>query len=351
MTRFMFSLAAVVSIAGSASAGVAPGDIVFTSQQGNSINLLSGGSVTQLYVNPNPSARMASIVLGPNGNFFVTDGRLPGNPAAGILEVSNLFTGASVSTFTDGPLLTNPVGMAYDAPTNQFIVVNNPSGQGFPNPDDGVVGVPFNSPGAASTLFSEPNPAGPNPRYEGGVYTIPNGQGGYYITSINGGVDQGTGSDTQASTLWSLNPDGGGGFSMSSSPVIDFSQSEFGGAFSYTSIRGITEANGSLFVTDTDAGQILRLDLDGSGALSGFAVIASGLDQPESIIFNPFTGELVFSERGGLTDSKISSINPDGTGYEILLEGEHARGFYIVPTPGTGALLLLSGLAAVRRRR
>jgi hypothetical protein len=294
---------------------------------------------------------MASIVLGPNGNFFVSDGRLPGNPAAGILEISNLFTGAIASVFTDGPLLTNPVGMAYDSPSNQFIVVNNPSGQSFPNPDDGVVGVPFNSPGAASTLFSEPDPAGPNPRYEGGVYTIPNGQGGYYITSINGGVDSGSGGDSQASTLWSLNPDGGGGFAMSSSPVVDFSQSEFGGAFSYTSIRGITEANGSLFVTDTDAGEILRLDLDGSGSVFGFAVIATGLNQPESIIFNQFTGELVFTERGGLTDSKISSINLDGTGYEVLLTGEHARGFYIVPTPGTGALLVLSGLAAIRRRR
>lgn len=121
-------------------------------------------------------------------------------------------------------------------------------------------------------------------------------------------------------------------------------------------VRGITNIPGvaALFVTEWLEGKVYRIDLDGSGNFAGISTIASGLANPEAIEYNPFTGKLVISEEANkvVANQKISQINPDGTGYQVLVGQTHARGFtFVVPTPGTAGLAGIAGLIALRRRR
>lgn len=355
MSRYATILAAgLLAASGAAHAGVQ--GIVFTSQQQNAVRFLDTGTNTAstLWASPNPDSRLANITAGPSGEFYVADGRLPfpNLTDAGILRIDDLFGSATASSLTQGNPLQNPLGLVYDPTTSGLLTVSNPGSPVTGDTVDGIFSVSLG--GTVGPVHVEDN-NGTGVRFDDGHSIVADPfSNDYFVTSVNGGSFDNGLADGRSSTLWRLEYDGNtNSYDLGETPVLDFANSETGFGSDLLNIRGIASVPGSssLWVTDFVNGSILRIDLDGSGNFQSLTEIASGLNEPESIIYNPFTGELVFTERGGLTDSKISSINLDGTGYEILLEGEHARGFYIVPTPGTGALLLLSGLAAVRRRR
>ncbi len=344
----------LLAACGAAHAGVQ--GIVFTSQQQNAVRFLDTGTNTAstLWASLDSNTRLANITAGPAGEFYVADGRLPfpNQVDAGILRIDNLFGAASASYLTQGNPLQNPVGLVYDSTTSSLLTVSNPGSPVTQDTIDGIFSVSLG--GAVGPVHIEDN-NGSGVRFDDGHSIVADPfSNDYFVTSVNGGSFDNGLADGRSSTLWRLEYDANSNsYNLGNAPVLDFASSETGFGSDLLNIRGIAAVPGSssLWVTDFVNGSILRVDLDGSGNFQSLTEIASGLAEPESIIYNPLTGQLVFSERGGLTDSKISSINLDGTGYEVLLEGEHARGFYIVPTPGTGALLLLSGFAAVRRRR
>lgn len=345
----------LLAAAGSASAGLQ--GLVFTSQQQNAVRFLdfSTNTASTLWASANPDTRLANITAGPAGEFYVADGRLPfpNLTDAGIIRIDGLFSGAAAATpLTQGNPLQNPVGLVYDPTTSNLITVSNPGSPVTPDTIDGIFTVSLG--GSVSPVFIEDQSA-TGVRFDDGHSIVADPfSNNYYVTSINGGSFDNGLADGRSSTLWRLEYDmGTNSYSLSDNPVIDFADSETGFGSDLLNVRGIAAVPGSssLWVTDFDQGSIFRVDLDGSGNFLSLTQVASGLDQPESIIYNPFTGQLVFTERGNLTDSKISAINLDGTGYEVLLAGEHARGFYIIPTPGSAGLLALAGLAAARRRR
>lgn len=345
---------ALTALAGAASAGISvqPGDIVFTSQQDDAIKIIGGvapGPETTLYsMGTSNTARLSSIVLGPNGNFFVGDGAFPGSTASGIIEVSNLFSGASSASFATGAPFGNPETLVYDSRTNAFITVNNPSGQGFPNPGDAILSTPFANPAGTSPIFAEPAPGNPI-SYEAGVtITADPNSNDKFITTLNSG--DGNGDNASISALWRL-PESGAGFGAPQL-VVDFSAATTSISDMFQ-VRGVAAVPGTndLYVTEFAQGAIYRVSLDGSGNFDSMALVADGFSEPGQIAYNEYTNQLVFTERGGLTDSKINTINLDGTGLVTLDTGDHARGFYIVPTPGAATLLGLAGIAGLRRRR
>ena len=83
-------------------------------------------------------------------------------------------------------------------------------------------------------------------------------------------------------------------------------------------------------------------------ATQGMSAIATGFDGAQDIVYNQYTGKLVFSD---FVQQRIYQMNLDGSGLEVLAEGVNARGLTVVPAPGS--LLALGGcmLASYRRRR
>lgn len=347
--------AAILAASGAAHAGLQ--GIVFTSQQERAVRFLdSSGVVSTLWAAPDPDSRLAGITRGPGGEFYVSDGRsipFPNLTDAGIVRLDGLFSGTpSASFLTQGTPIQNPIGLTYDPTTSSLLSISTPGVPITPDSQRGIFSVSLG--GTVSPVFVQDEDA-TGVRFSTGRSIIADPfSNDYYVTAVNGGSFSNGQPDGVSSTLWRLEYNAGtNSYDLGSDPVVDFADTFTGFGTDITGLRGIATVPGSesLWVTDIVTGSILRIDLDGAGNFASLTQIATGLDQPEEIIYNPFTGQLVFSERGDNIDPKLSAINIDGTGYEILLEGEHARGFYIIPSPGTGAILMLSGLAAVRRRR
>lgn len=350
-----------------------PGDIVFTSQTGSgndSIKLISGtvptvGAATNLYSSGNSATRFAGIQQGPDGNFYVADGRFPfpNTTDAGIIKISGLFSGSPVaSSHRQGNPFQNPLGLVWSPATNEFVTVSNPGTPQIPATLDAVIG--FGTSGAGSNVYySEPNPIGSGrPTYFGAHSIIRDprpGSNDLLISNVNGGTATNPtpffGFDQESSTVWRMTFTGSG-YTLNPAPVVDFASSFTGFASSFFNSRGMAAVPGtnSFFIADHEAGVINKVTMDISGNFTGIQTILSGLDFPENMVYNQYTNQLVFGERsvvGGFTSAKISTVNLDGTGLTTLYTGEHARGFTIVPTPGAAALLGVSGLVATRRRR
>ncbi|HYF15976.1 MAG TPA: hypothetical protein VD971_12980 [Phycisphaerales bacterium] len=359
----------VVSLAGSAFAQT-PGDIIFTSQQGNGVRMIGGfaptpaGTATQLWNSANPATRLHNITSAPDGNYYVADGRFPfpNTTDAGIIRLSNLFTGATASQLQQGNPIQNPVGLVWDNNTNRLYTVSNPGSPQLATTIDGVFGVDLA--GNVNTVFTETFPIPPRPAYHAAHSIIKDprpGSNDYLISNLNGGVGTDPnpifGFDAESSTIWRMRWNGAS-YAVDSTPMIDFDSSFTGASGSFYNARGMAAVPGSssIYVADIDAGAINRVDMDALGNFASITTIVTGLAQPETIIYNPYSNKLVFSERstsggGPLVGSKISEINLDGTGYRVMYDGEHAQGFAIVPTPGAATVLGLAGLLAVRRRR
>lgn len=354
-TRFQ-TLTALLLTAGLASAASAqaPGDLVFTNEYDDSVyHLPVGGSANLLFASP--GSRLAGITR--NGDtWYFADGPFPVQDPSDsrILQATNLFSGAPiVSTFASSGSIQNPIGITYHAASNNIIGVMNPA-RAAPF-YEGLLGI--NATTTVQTpLFQEPDPGStPSPRYNAGAYIAQdfNRTNRFLVTNANGGIDAPNPAEDNfvASTLHAFTI--GADLSTTHDYIYDFSSSNTGLPHTLFEVRGIAVVGNDVFVSDILRGEIYRLTLNGLGAVSGIALVAGGFDEPESLIYNPFTNKLIVDEVGGLNplDSRISQINLDGTGYEVLATGFHARGFEIVPAPGTLALLGLGGLFAARRRR
>lgn len=203
---------------------------------------------------------------------------------------------------------------------------------------------------------------------EGGSYIIPDpqGSGDYLVMATTGGrfvgPPLGTPNRNVSSEIWRVSTnavtDGTGtNTGTTFTELIDTADAAFlrstdpDTSFNFTDFRGITAKPGTnqLFVTSTFYDSIFRIDLTPAGGFGSATVIASGIDGPEDIEYDPYTDTLVFARIGSSRD--LMRINLDGSNLTVLAAGVHARGITIVPTPGTGGLLALGVLGLARRRR
>lgn len=343
--------AGLVSVA---QAQPSDGDLVFTDEFSDAVYHLPIGMAPNLLFSVT-DARLAGITrIGTD--WFFADGPFPVTDPSNsrIIKATGLFSGAPVvTTFASSGDIQNPIGITYHSGANSIIGVMNPGKA--PPKFDGLLSI--DSTGTSTTrLFEEPDPAvTSSPRYNAGAYIVQDRNRGnrFLVTNSNGGVDapDPTQDNFVASTLHAFTI--GDDLTTTHDYIYDFSSSATGLPNTLFEVRGMTIAGDNVYVSDVLRGEIYRLTLDGTGAVSGISLLLGGLDQPESLIYNPFTNKLIIDEAGELDPlrARISQINLDGTGYEVLAEGFHARGFEIVPTPGALALLGLGGLAAGRRRR
>lgn len=367
MSKTIISAAALLTAAlGGVAFAQNNGDIIFTSQQADAVKLISGttptapGAATLIAANTFGTS-LGGITRAGDGNYYIVDGNFPvPNPStAGVRRINNPFSGAAtLSTFVQGDPLQYGVGVAYSANTNSLITVNNPFGPVSQGIADGIYNVPLNNPSAVTQIFAEPPISTPQPRYQAGMYIVqdPNSNDFFVVTENGGTGTVGTNpqDDLFPGALWRVRYNGGtNSYAVDATPVVDFGAPFTGLGFNINGPRGIAAVPGTsdLFVTDLWGGTVYKITLDGSGNYSSIALVLSGLDQPESIIYNEYTGKLVIDERGNLTNSRISTFNLDGSGFTVLYTGEHARGFAIVPAPSAVALLGMGGMVLARRRR
>ncbi len=373
------SILMLAALAGTAIAAN-PGDIVFTDQNDTSIKLLaspgSGNTLSTLVSLPGlPFGadgslwRPAGITADASGRYYFANQDFNTTTQShvnnGIWAVDDIFGTPTVSSFISSPQDSYPFDVDFDAANNGLVWNQNPwrfDGESVP---DGLNGSYINSP--ANLQFHAENTAGPRPFYEGGVFMVkdPNSSD-YFCTALNGGVGAGVG-DSSTSTLWRLSPNFANPGASTLTLVKDFT-TDPALANPMRWLRGITAVPGTndLYVTNTLTDHqgnlgattgVYKITLNPDGSYASMTLINSGILLPEAIEFNPYTGKLVIASfndanNNGLADDGIIyQMNLDGSGLEILAQGVHARDFHIVPTPGALALLGLSGLIAIRRRR
>lgn len=353
MNKRFAGLLALATVAGVAPMALAAdGDIIFTDDYSHSVyHLPIGGGPSLLFSQPS-NARLAGITR-IGSDFYFADGPL-GVTGSRIIKAESLFSGSPVvSTFAINGDIQNPIGLTYHGASNSIIgVMNPPSG---PPKFDGLLAINASTT-STTRLFEEPDPfTTPSPRYNAGAYIVQDAlrTNRFLVTNTNGGIDRPdpTQDNQVASTLHAFTI--GADLTTTQDFVYDFSKQETGLPNTLFEVRGIAINGDEVYVSEYLRGEIYKLQLNPVGGVASIALIASGLDQPENMIYNPFTNKLIIDEVGELdpTRTRISQINPDGSGYEVLANGFHARGFEIVPAPGTLALLGLGGLAAARRRR
>lgn len=86
-----------------------------------------------------------------------------------------------------------------------------------------------------------------------------------------------------------------------------------------------------------------------AGGFGSATVIASGIDGPEAIEYDPFTDTLVCFRTAVGSSRDLMRINLDGSGLTLLAANVHARGITIVRTGER--MLGLASLGMLRRRR
>lgn len=379
MHTFTSITAALTVFAGLAIAAN-PGDIVFTDQNDTSIKLLSnpGGSNTLSTLVSLPGLpfgadgslwRPAGITADASGRYYFANQDFNSANQShvnnGIWAVDDLFGSPTVSSFISAPQDSYPFDVDFDSANNALVWNQNPWRFDSESVPDGLNGSYINTP--ANLQFYAENTSGTRPFYEAGVFMVkdPNSDD-YFCTALNGGVGAGTG-DSSTSTLWRLSPNFANPGASTLTLVKDFT-TDAALANPMRWLRGITAVPGSneLYITNTQADHqtfpgatpgVYKITLNPDGSYASMTLINSNILLPEAIEYNPFTGKLVIASfndanNNGLADDGIIyQMNLDGSGLEILARNVHARDFHIVPTPGALALLGLSGLIAVRRRR
>lgn len=361
MTKLL-SLIVLSGLAGSALAA-GNGDIIITDQLSDEIKLIGaggGGMSTLLAFGPSNDVRLADVKWGPNGGLFVTDGPFPiPNPSHGRLyRVNNPLGAASAAIVSQSDPLQNPIGMAYHAPSNNFLVVNNPGAPSVSQPrKDGLIAVNATT-GVQTESFIQPSTLGLG--YRAGTYivrdTLDATGNSFIVGAVNGGSFQSNIPDASGSTIWRATLDPVTLLSTMTQ-VVDLS-TVTGGPFSF--LGGITHIPGTneYYFAERKADAIFKMTLDNAGNFQTLSIIAQGglINEPEAIAYNPYTGKIVFGVRNeydqlGGGAPFLAQINADGTGFEVLQAGVHARGIEFVPTPGSLGLLGAMGLLASRRRR
>ncbi|MCW5775534.1 MAG: PEP-CTERM sorting domain-containing protein [Phycisphaeraceae bacterium] len=308
--------------------------------------------MTPLFTYADPDVRLAGITRGPSGAFYVANGPLPiQDPStATIFRIQGLLGGAPVSSvFAKDDPLQNPIGLVYHPASHNLLAVNNPpEGEMSQAAFDGILGYHLGS-GAMTQVFTQPSKNDPPPAYRQGARIIvdPSGAGDFIATSLNGGAhDAGGGDMAKGSTLWRFNVDGS--LNSSASLLVDLS---FVTASPITFVRGVTAGpSGELYITDGGTETLYRIDLDGAGNYAGIAPvtsIAAGSGMLD-VIYHPGSNKLFFST--SLSD-ELYSVNLDGSGLSLVASNFEARNFFLVPAPGSLALIGLGVLATLRRRR
>lgn len=371
----------VAAVAGSAFAAT-NGDIVFTNQNNNSLSVIEnpGGSntLTQLLTLPGPAFGVSGAQWRPSGITADNSGRyyfgndafttiIPGVSGTrnnnAIYAVDGLFSGAPVmSTFTSAEF---PLDVDFDAGNNALQWVQNPFRFFAGEPvQDGMYGSAVVGP--ATQQFYAENTSGNRPYYEAGVFMTkdPNSSS-FFVTALNGGVGTGF-SDAAPSSIWRYTPNYATP-ALSTMTLVKDLTSDTALVNPIRWARGITAIPGTndVYFTNTNAdfdgntgntAGVYKMTLNPDGSYNSLTLVLA-LFQPEAIEFNPYTNKLVISQYNDLNnngmadDGVISQINLDGSGYEVLASGVHARDFHIVPTPGVMALAGVGGLVALRRRR
>jgi hypothetical protein len=323
--------------------GQAPGDILFTDEFTDSVNLINSPGVwTPLVTFDDPDVRLAQITNRGNRWYVANGPKAVQDPSTGsIVQIDDLFGSPIVSTLASGDPLQNPIGLKYDRVSKRLLAVNHIDGDIDQPAFEGILSINPNT-GGVTELFEESG--GGNPTYKDGYrLTADPNSDDFFVTAVNGGAfNGGPGDMNLGSCIWRLDVGTGSVSLLADLSTVD------GGPLTF--VRGITAVPGTsdLYIGDGSTQAIYRISLDGNGDFSSIAAIATGLADPWEIIYNPYTNKLVYGEED---ISTISQMNLDGSGIELLATGVGARGLAIVPTPGGAAILALAGLVGFRRRR
>lgn len=353
-TRLILATGAALTLAASAGA-VGLGDIVFVDVTGDTVNSYRYGPgarfVEHTFADANGEINLAQIRR-VDGSWYVNSDNVPiQNPSvAQIFRIDNLFGASSATTvFASHPLQRN-VGLDYHRGSDTLIAINNaPQADQLPVEFEGIIGVARDG-SSAGFIFDEDVGSTSNPRYKAGnrITKDPFDGDRFYVTAVNGGAgDTGVGDDTvRPSQIYTLDMANDGSGTLTQ--LVDFTST----APTLTFVRGITSAVGSdgfvdLYITDSFADAIYRVDLDANGDFAALDLVAN-VEDPGEIQFNRYTNTLVF---GQVALDTLAQINLDGSGYEVLATDVSPRGIWIVPTPGASAMLGLAALVGLRRRR
>lgn len=378
MTRIA-TIAALVSLAGSASAQFAPGSLLFVSDNrtggSDTINALDYGTLatSQLLAfsaGNQDTRRHGGLAQGPDGEFYIGNSPFPTQEpsTAELLRVDGLFSGApAVSTFSDNDAIQSAFDLIYDPFTDSVIALNNPGSN--PPVTTAFEGVQSHdrATGNYDGLVVAQNPnAAPSPRIQavgGGIVPTGRAAGQYYFGSINGGADfdpsQGNNGRADASAIARTQfNDAGDPLNATTDILVDLSPSNTGTGEFISRLSGMAVLpSGNLVISDINSQSIWEIAIDGNGDYAGISRLLdlelSGTT-PQGVIYNPFTNKLNFVEftGGDPNNQSIVEIDLDGTGSNVLASGLTAVGSLVpIPAPSTAALLGLGGLAAARRRR
>ena len=351
MRTTTMTLVAAALMAAPGAAIAQDSQFLFTNFGDPGIDGFIGGTQTRIIDVTNPGAALAGIVQ-VGSSFYFNDGAGDRDPmgVSGLFRLDNAFTSPSISPVATGLPIENPIGLKWDAARGNFITVNNPFA-----PDassfEGVLGI---TPGGTVTEIFEQDTSVPRARYQGGARLAREAFSDSYLAiSLNGsGAVTGSGELGNGSALIRIDIDGS--LSGSQSTVVDLAD---------TSVTGLAEPlldtagvavnpnNGLVYLTDRNANAIYELTLDGTGAFDSIRLLVDGLDGPEEIQYDPFNDRLVFDENRGSGLGRISQVELDGSGLQVLVDDVETRGIVVIPAPASFGLLAVGGLVAARRRR
>jgi hypothetical protein len=363
-------LSAVVVVAGLAASAnaVAVGNIVFTAQNGDRVMYYNNGVTSTLVTFSDPDVRLAEILRAPSGEYYVGSGPFPvdtSNNKSAIFKIDNVFAAApAVSTVKQGFDMANPSGMAWYSGQRTIMYANNPQSQ-YGNDSQVYRGIrALNVDSGVDTGSYQQNVNIVTPRTLNDYLANPYaGDNNFYGVAINGGSAI-VPNDAAWSTLWNFNVDPTTKVGTPSL-VANLGDTAVTGlakpltfvrhATIKTSTREMFIVNAARLDQDTSMNGVYRILLNPDGSFNSISLIFQDLVnavRPDNIEYNPFTDKVVFSTEGSNpVEGDIYQINPDGSGFELVVADVGARGFYFVPAPGSLALVGLAGLAAARRRR
>ena len=361
-------LVAILALAGLSTVAnaAAVGNIVFTSKTNDAVMYYNNGVTSTLVSFADPDVRLGEILRAPSGEYYVDSGPFPvdtGNNKSAVYKIDNVFAAVPVvSTVKQGYDMANPSGMAWYNGHRTIMYANNAQSE---YGDDsavyrGVRAVNADS-GADVGSYQQVFVPAPTVRTANDILRNPYATNDdFYLVAINGGNHDFSSADASWSALWhyTVNP---GDLSGTPSLMVNLGDTSATGlAKPLTFVRHATIkessremfiVNAALDIQDQSMNGIFKINLNADGTFGGISMIFQdnfNALRPDNIEYNPYTDKVVFSDE---PSGAIYQINPDGSGFELVVGGVGCRGFYFVPAPGSLALLGLGGLAAARRRR
>ncbi|MCG3124122.1 MAG: hypothetical protein GIKADHBN_02564 [Phycisphaerales bacterium] len=361
-------LIAILALSGASSiaSAAAVGNIVFTSKTNDAVMYYNNGVVSTLVSFADPDVRLAEILRAPTGEYYVDSGPFPvntGNNKSALYRIDNVFAAVpTVTTVKQGYDMANPSGMVWHAGSRDIVYANNAQSE---YGDDtavyrGIRAVNVDS-GTDVGSYQQVFVTAPTVRTANDVLKNPYaGNDDYYVVAINGGNHDFSSADASWSSLWHYNIDSG---TLAGTPSLmvnlgDTSATGLAKPLTFVRHASIKESTREMFVVnaaldiqDQSMNGIFKITLNPDGTFGGISMLFQDMTnapRPDNIEYNPYTDKVVFSDE---TTGAIYQINPDGTGFELVVANVGSRGFYFVPAPGSLALVGLAGLAAARRRR